>query len=121
MPLHPIVIDTHHLLTATTVDLVVVVAIVTAIQENMTQEGIMIPVAITVRGMVIQHRVTAVSVVDRWIKILTDQEVRWEVEPVVTVGEVVTGQVKMSKEVSVIQQVIRQGRQIRVPPMVTID
>ena len=80
MPVHQIGIDTHRPLTAMKDQLAavaLVVAIVTAIQETiMTQEENMTPVVITVRGMVILHRVTAVPVVvESWTKMLTDQEV----------------------------------------------
>lgn len=76
MPLHPIVIGTHHHLIAMIEELVAVVAIVTAILEIiMTQEETMTPVVITaVRGMDTQLQGTVVSVVERWIKTLTDQE-----------------------------------------------
>ena len=119
--LQQIVIDTPPHLTATTLEPVAaVVVIVTAIQESMTQEETMIPVAITARAMGIQLRVTAVLVEDRWRKILMD---RVEVASVVvTEGEeVVMGQVKMSKEVSVTRPAIQQRQQIRVHHMVTIN
>lgn len=120
-----IVIDTHHRhLTATTVEWpVVVVVIVTAIQESMIQGETTNQVVTTVRGMGIQHQATAVLVVDQWKKIRTDPEPRWEVElVVVTVGLVATAQVKMSKEVSVTQLAIQRGcQQIKAHPTVTID
>ena len=120
--LQQIVIDTPLQLTATTLGpAVAVVAIVTAIQESMTQEETTIPpLAITALAMGIQLQVTAVLVEDRWRKIHMDQVEAALV--VVTVGEeVVMGQVKMSKEVSVTRPAIQQRQQIRVHHMVTIN
>lgn len=120
--LQQIVIDTPLQLTATTLGpAVAVVAIVTAIQESMTQEETTIPpLAITAPAMGIQLQVTAVLVEDRWRKIHMDQVEAALV--VVTVGEeVVMGQVKMSKEVSVTRPAIQQRQQIRVHHMVTIN
>ena len=120
-------IDTRRQLTATTEEpplgvaaVQVPVANVTAIQENiMTKEETMIPVVITILEMVIQRQATAMLAVDRK-RMVTELEVPWEEAAVLTAGEEVTGQVKVSREVSATRQVIRhpQIRLIRAQPMV---